>query len=72
MLFRAAIWLLIKRVFDTFSLLEIIEYFKFNKSSVYVLMLDARKAFDRMNYRKLSAALLKRDIYLQFSKVIAF
>ena len=45
----------------TFSMVEIIDYYNFNKSSVNVLMLDASKAFDRVNYCKLFAILLKRD-----------
>ena len=45
----------------TFSMLEIIDYYNFNKSSVNVLMLDARKAFDRINYCKRFVTLLKRD-----------
>ena len=43
-------------------MLEIIDYYIFNKSSVNLLMLDASKAFDRVNYCKLFATLLKRNI----------
>ena len=46
----------------TFSMLEIIDYYIFNKSSVHLLMLDASKTFDRVNYCKLFATLLKRNI----------
>ena len=46
----------------TFSMLEIIDYFNVNKSSVCSLQLDASKAFDRVNYCKLFAELLKRNI----------
>ena len=46
----------------TNSMLVIIDYYNYNKSSVYVLMLDASKAFDRVNYCKLFSELLKRDI----------
>ena len=31
------------------SMLETINYYNFNKSNVFVLMLDASKAFDRVN-----------------------
>ena len=41
----------------TYSMLETIDYFNFNKSSVYVLMLDASKAFDIGNYCKLFSEL---------------
>ena len=46
----------------TFSILEIIDYYNVNKFSVCSL-LDASKAFDRVNYCKLFAELLKRNIY---------
>ena len=47
----------------TLSMLEIIDYYIFNQSSVNLLMLDASKAFDRVNYCKLFATvLLKRNI----------
>ena len=46
----------------TFSMLEMIDYYIFNKSSVNLLMFDASKAFDRVNYCKLFATLLKRNI----------
>ena len=49
---------------------EIIDHYNFNKSSVNVLMLNASKAFDRVNYCKLFAAPLKRTSYC--FKVIAF
>ena len=34
----------------TFSMLEVIDYYNVNKSSVCSLQLDASKAFDRVNY----------------------
>ena len=46
----------------TFSMLEVIDYYNVNKSSVCSLQLDATKAFDRVNYCKLFAELLKRNI----------
>ena len=46
----------------TFSMLEVIDYYNFNKSRVNVLMLDANKAFDGAQYCKLFAALLERHI----------
>ena len=46
----------------TFSMLEIIDYYNFNKSDVGVLLLYASKAFDRVNYCKLFNELLKRNI----------
>ena len=46
----------------TYSLLETIDYYNYNKSSVFVLLLDASKAFDRINYCKLFTDLLKRDV----------
>ena len=46
----------------TFSMLEVIDYYNVNKSSVCSLQLDASKAFDRVNYCKLFTELLKRNI----------
>ena len=43
-------------------MLETVNYHNFNKSNVFVLILDASKAFDRVNYCKLFGELLKRDI----------
>ena len=43
-------------------MLETVNYYNFNKSNVFVLILDASKAFDRVNYCKLFGELLKRDI----------
>ena len=43
-------------------MLEIIGYYNFNKADVDVLLLDASKAFDRVNYCKLFNELLKRNI----------
>ena len=37
----------------TYTMLEMVNYFNFNKSNVFVSMLDASKAFDRVNYCKL-------------------
>ena len=46
----------------TYSLLETIDYYNYDKSSVLVLLLDASKAFERVNYCKLFTDLLKRDV----------
>ena len=43
-------------------MLEIVDYYNFNKCSKNVLMSDASKAFDRVKYCELFAALLERDI----------
>ena len=48
----------------TYIMLETVTYYNFNKSNVCVLMLDATKAFDRVNYCKLLNELLKHDISL--------
>lgn len=46
----------------TFSMMEIIDYYNYNKSDVHVLMLDASKAFDRVNYCRLFKELLNRNM----------
>ena len=43
------------------QLLDTIDYYNYNKSSVFVSFLDASKALDRVNYCKLFTDLLKRE-----------
>ena len=42
----------------TFVLNEVVHYYNKNNSDVYVMMLDASKAFDRIEYIKLFTLLL--------------
>ena len=56
----------------TFSMLEVIDYYNVNKSSVCSLQLDASKACDRVNYCKLFAELLKRNICPLLLKLLLF
>ena len=44
----------------TFALTETVNYFRKNKSNVYVMLLDATKAFDKVNYAKLFYQLIDR------------
>ena len=46
----------------TFVMSEIISYYNYNRSDVYVMLLDASKAFDRVNYSRLFRKLLRRNI----------
>ena len=46
----------------TFMVLETIEYYKRNGSNVHVVLLDASKAFDRVNYIKLFEKLLNKGM----------
>ena len=46
----------------TFMALETIEHYKSNGSNVHVLLLDASKAFDRVDYIKLFYKLLNRGM----------
>ena len=48
----------------TFMVSETIEYYKSKGSNVHVMLLDASKAFDRVNYIKLFEKLLKRGFVL--------
>ena len=43
-------------------MLETMNYYYFNGSSVYTLLLDASKAFDRVNYCKLFDILIKHQM----------
>ena len=56
----------------TFSMLEVIDYYNVNKSSVCSLQVDASKAFDRVNYCKLFAELLKRNICPLLLRLLLF
>ena len=53
-------------------MLEVIDYYNVNKSSVCSLQLDASKAFDRVNYCKLFAELLKRNICPLLLRLLLF
>ena len=46
----------------TFALNETISYYMNNDSQVYVLFLDASKAFDRINYIKLFNKLIDKKM----------
>ncbi|CAL4169380.1 unnamed protein product, partial [Meganyctiphanes norvegica] len=46
----------------TFMVLETIEYYKSRGSNVHVVLLDASKAFDRVNYIKLFDKLLSKGM----------
>ncbi len=46
----------------TFTLLETVSYYNMNRSNVYVLLLDATKAFDRVQYCKLFGQLIDRKV----------
>ena len=46
----------------TFAVVETIEYYKSSGSNVHVLLLDASKAFDRVNYIKLFEKMLKKGM----------
>ena len=46
----------------TFMVMETIEYYKSKGSNVHVMLLDASKAFDRVNYIKLFEKLLRKGM----------
>ena len=47
----------------TYVLNETIKYYNYKSTNAYVLMLDATKAFDRVQYCKLFRLLLRRNIH---------
>jgi hypothetical protein len=46
----------------TMALQETVNYYNFNKTNAYIIMLDASKAFDRVEYCKLFKLLLKKSV----------
>ena len=58
--------------FCIFTLKQIIEYYKYKNSPVYVCFLDASKAFDRINHWSLFAKLAKRGIELVFLRFLVY
>ena len=46
----------------TFALMETVNYYKKNNSDVYILLLDASQAFDKVNYTKLFELLISKNI----------
>ena len=46
----------------TFALMETVNYFRQNNAEVYVLLLDATKAFDKVNYIKLFELRIQREV----------
>ena len=46
----------------TFALTETVNYFRKNKSNVYVILVDATEAFDKVNYVKLFYQLIDRGL----------
>ena len=51
---------------------ETISYFVHKNSNVYGLVLDATKAFDRVNYCKLFKILLKRNVNPLICRLLLF
>ena len=56
----------------TFVVEEIIQYYKNRNSNVYVLMLDASKAFDRVNYLKLFNILIGKGLCMLLVRTLLF
>ena len=47
----------------TFNIVETIKYYNYNASSVYLVLLDASKAFDRLHFGKLFTELCNRKVH---------
>ena len=56
----------------TFAFNEVISYYNSKGSDVYVLLLDATKAFDRVNFCKLFTKLLDRDLSPLLLRLLVF
>ena len=46
----------------TFAMMETVNYYRQHNTDVYVLLLDASQAFDKVNYVKLFQLLIKRNV----------
>ena len=55
----------------TFVMQEIIDYYSRNGSSVYLIMLDASRAFDRVNYVKLFKLLIQCGMCPMYCRLLA-
>ena len=53
-------------------MLDTVNYYNFNKFNVFVFLVDASKAFDRVNYYTLFNELLKRDISSFLLRVLMY
>jgi hypothetical protein len=56
----------------TFVMQEIIDYYSRNGSSVYVIMLDTSRTFDRVHYVKLFKLLISRGMCPMYCRILAF
>jgi len=56
----------------TFVLNEVVDYYVNNGSSVYLVLLDASRAFDRVQYVKLFKLLIKRGLCSLTARFLAF
>jgi hypothetical protein len=56
----------------TFVLEEVIEYYNKHDSPVFLVTLDASKAFDRVEYCKLFNLLLERDICPLYARLLIY
>ena len=56
----------------SFVLNEIIRYYKINKNDVYVMMLDASKAFDRVEYVRLFSLLIEKGLCPLVCSLLAY
>ena len=55
----------------TFLIQEIVDYYSRNGSSVYLIMLDASRAFDRVQYTKLFRLLISRGRCPMYARLLA-
>ena len=65
------ITLLTYAYFAEYALKEYIEYYKNRNTSVFVTMLDASKAFDRVNFWLLFQKLLSRNVPFFIFRILA-
>ena len=55
----------------SFAVNEVVQYYRNKQSDSYVMLLDASKAFDRVEYVKLVKLLLKKGLCSVVARVLA-
>ena len=61
-----------KDIICVYALIEFIEYFKSQSTSIYVAFLDASKVFDKISHWTLSKKMIDRDVPIYLVKILCY